>query len=107
MELGSKNILNYLTGLGLIFWYIGVRLEKYSHSLLNLDWFYDIMDLDLKNTWTNLLDSDWFCYKHTRMLLENYENLLELSDKQLAIQSNLVSTISLGQTMFDVWKTKC
>ena len=40
------------------------------------------------------------------MLLEKYENLLELSVKQLVIQSSLASSISLGQAMFGVWKTK-
>ena len=40
------------------------------------------------------------------MLLEKYENLLELFVKQLVIQSSLASSISLGQAMFGVWKTK-
>ena len=38
----------------------------------------------------------------TGMLLEKSENLLELSVKQLAIQSRLVSSITLGQAMFGV-----
>ena len=33
------------------------------------------------------------------MLLEKYENLLELSDKQLVKQSSLASLISLSQSM--------
>ena len=37
--------------------------------------------MDLKSTWTNLLNSDLFYYKQANMLLEKYENLLELSDK--------------------------
>ena len=41
------------------------------------------------------------------MLLEKYENLLEFSIKQFVMQSKLASSISLGQTMFGVWKTKC
>ena len=41
------------------------------------------------------------------MLLEKSENLLELSVKQLVIQSRLASSIPLGQDMFDVLKTKC
>ena len=41
------------------------------------------------------------------MLLEKSENLLELSVKQLVIQLSLVSSISLGQVMFGVRKTKC
>ena len=40
-------------------------------------------------------------------MLENSENSLELSVKQLVIQSSLVNSISLGQSMFGVWKIKC
>ena len=40
------------------------------------------------------------------MLLEKYENLLELSDKQLVKQSSLASLISLSQSMRSLWKTK-
>ena len=40
------------------------------------------------------------------MLLQKYENLLELPIKQLVIQSILASSIFLGQAMCDVWKTK-
>ena len=36
------------------------------------------------------------------MLLQKYENLLELSVKQLEIQSSLASSISLGQTICGV-----
>ena len=39
--------------------------------------------------------------------LEKFENLLELSIKQLVIEPSLASSISLGRTMFGVWKTKC
>ena len=41
------------------------------------------------------------------MLLEKYEKLLELSVKQLVMQSSLASLISWGQTMFAVSKIKC
>ena len=41
------------------------------------------------------------------MLLVKYENLLELSVKQLVILSTLASLISLGQIVFGLWKTKC
>ena len=41
------------------------------------------------------------------MLLEKSENLLKLSVKQLVIQSKLPSSISVGQAMFGVRKTKC
>ena len=36
------------------------------------------------------------------MLLEKYENLLELSVEQLVIQSSLASLIALGQSMCGV-----
>ena len=74
---------------------------------MDLDWFYDISNLGLKNTWTNVLDSDWFYYNQAGILQEKLENLLELSVKQLLIQSRLASWISLGQAMFGVLKTKC
>ena len=63
------------------------------------DWFYDVLDLDLKNTWTNLLDSDRFYYNQPGMVLENYENLFQWSVKPLETQLSLASSISLGQTM--------
>ena len=40
------------------------------------------------------------------MVLEKYENLLELSFEQLVTQSSVASSISLGQTMCGVLKTK-
>ena len=86
-------ISDYLSGLRLTLWYIGLGLkntwiaywtrmlkwdlQSTQTKLLDLDWFYDILDLDLINTWTNLLDSDWFYYKQAGMLLEKYENLLQ------------------------------
>ena len=96
-------LLEYLTGLGLILLYIGVRLA----NLLDLDKYYDILDLDLKNTWTNLLDLDWFYDDQAGMLLEKYENLFQWSVKQSVIQSSLASSISICQTMCGVRKTKC
>ena len=63
------------------------------------DWFYDVLDLDLKNTSTNLLDSDRFYYNQPGMVLENYENLFQWSVKPLVTQLSLASSISLGQTM--------
>ena len=53
------------------------------------------------------MDSDWFYYNEVGILLEKSENLLEFSVKQLVIQSNLKSSISLGQALFGVWKTNC
>ena len=63
------------------------------------DWFYDVLDLDLKNTWTNLLDSDRFYYNQPGMVLENYENLCQWSVKPLVTQLSLASLVSLGQTL--------
>ena len=83
-----------------------IDLKSTQTALLDLNWFYDILDLDLKNTNTNLLDSDLFYYNQAEILLEKYENFLELSIKQLVIQSSLASSISLSQTMCGVWKTK-
>ena len=40
------------------------------------------------------------------MLLEKSENLIELSVKELVIQSRLASSIFWGHTMFGMWKTK-
>ena len=40
------------------------------------------------------------------MLSEKYENLLELSVKQLVILSRLASSIFRGQAMFGMWKAK-
>ena len=84
---------------------------------LKLDWFYDIVDLDQKNTWTAWLDSFWFSYSldldcelikwinqdQGEMSLEKYEDFLELSVKQFVMQS---SPSSLGQVMWGVWKMK-
>ena len=46
------------------------------------------------------MDLDWFYYYKAGMLLEESENILELSVTQLVIQSRLASLISLGQAMF-------
>ena len=76
-------------------------------TLLDLDWSYDILDLDLENNSFNLLDSDWFYYKQAGLLLEKSENVLELPVKQLVIQLGLISSVSKGQTIFSVCKSKC
>ena len=52
------------------------------------------------------MNSDLFYYNQEEMLLEKYENLLELSVNQLVIQLSLANSISLGQTMCGLWKTK-
>ena len=51
------------------------------------------------------MNSDLLNYSQAGILLEKYENLLELSVKQLVIQSSLAISISLGQTMRAMWKT--
>ena len=87
-----------------IYWELD--LKSTQSALLDLNWFYDILDLDLKNPWINLLNSDSFYYNQAGMLLEKYESLLILSVKQLLIQSSLARSISQGQTMYGVWETK-
>ena len=72
-------------------------LKSTQTTSLDLDWFYDILDVYLKNTLTNLLDSYGFCYNQARILLEKFENLLELSVKQLVIQASSASSIYLSQ----------
>ena len=75
-------------------------LQNYKYLACNIfrtD--FDVLDLDLKNTWTNLLDSDRFYYNQPGMVLENYENLFQWSVKPLVTQLSLASSISLGQTM--------
>ena len=78
-------------------------LKSTQATSLDLDWIYYILGLDLKNNWTILLDSDWFYYNQAGMLLEKSENLIELS----VIQPSLASSTSLGKTMCGLWKNKC
>ena len=40
------------------------------------------------------------------MLLEKSENVLELSTKQLVMQSRLASSVFRGQGMLGMWKAK-
>ena len=69
-------ISNCLTGLRLVLWYHGLGLKKYLDTSLELDWFYYILEWDLKST--NLLDLDWF-YDILDMDLKNsWTNLLRL-----------------------------
>ena len=56
-------------------------LKSAQTTQLNLNWFYDILDLDLKNSETNLMNSDLNCYNQVEMLLEKYKKLLGLSVK--------------------------
>ena len=106
MDLDSKNTWTILQDSDWFYDMLELGLKSTQTTLLGLNWFYDMLDLDLKNTWTNLQNLGLFYFSHAEMLLEKYENLLELSVKQLVIQSSLASSISLGQTMCGVWKTK-
>ena len=49
-------------------------LKTTQITLLDLNGFYDILDLDLKNNWTNILDSDLVYYNQAGMLLEKCES---------------------------------
>ena len=83
---------NYITGLGLVLWYIEIRLDKYRDYLTGFRrilWY-------IENTWTNLLDSDWFYCNQAEMMLEKY--VLELSVEQLVLQSNLEHN-----QVYEVW----
>ena len=82
---GFEKYSNYLTGLGLIFWYI--RLEKcYYYSY----WTYFDMGCGL----IKLINQ-------AELSLEKYEDALEWSVKQYVMQ---LSPTSLGQIMCDLWK---
>ena len=71
VEIFSNSVLRKIILLG---------LEKSQTTLLSSlgsDWLYDIMDLNLKNTWTTLLDTDWF-YDILDLELKNtWTNLME------------------------------
>ena len=76
-------------------------------TLLKLDWFYDILDLDyLKKAWTTLLDWHWFCYKFEL----DWRN--ELTKKWCHYKSMktflnyLFSNLKYNQIQFPIWKTK-
>ena len=68
--------MNFLTGIGLILWYIGVRVKKYAVYFTDF----------LKKVLNNVFDSGWFYFNQAGTLLEKSENLLELSIKHLVIQ---------------------
>ena len=52
------------------------------------------------------MNSDLFYYNQAEMMFEKFEIVLEVSVKQLVIQSSLAILISLSQTKCCVWKTK-
>ena len=96
LDLDSKNNWTTLLNSGWFYDILDLDLKSTYTTFLDLDWFYDILDLDLRSTWTNVLDSDWFYYNQEGMLLEKSGSLLEISVKELVIQSRLASSISLG-----------
>ena len=76
--------MNYLTGRDWFYDILELDLKSAATTLLDFGWFYDILDLDLKNTWTNFHGSDSFNYNQAGMLLERRENLLESSVKAVS-----------------------
>ena len=73
-------------------WYIGLGIEKHLDYLTGLGLILLYIEPGLIK-WIN----------QAQMPIEKYEDFLELSVKQLVIQS---SPISLGQIMCGVWRTK-
>ena len=73
-------------------WYIGLEIEKHLDYLTGLGLILLYIEPGLSK-WIN----------QAQMPIEKYEDFLELSVKQLVIQS---SPISLGQIMCGVWRTK-
>ena len=82
---------DYLTGLRLILRYIWLRLTLKSLNYLT--------GLGLILLYIGVGLIKWI--NQEEMLLEKYDEFLELSFKQFIIQSN---PISLGQTMCGIWK---
>ena len=85
-------------------------LKSTSITSHHLDIFYDLLDLDLKNTWTTYFTELGLILLYiglgliklinqSCMLLEKYEEFHELSVEQLFIQS---SPVPLGQVMCGV-----
>ena len=77
-------------------------MKSAGTTFLELDWFYDLFDLDLdllKNTWTTLLDSDCFYYTSDLSWLnelteqkfdeKSMKTFFELSVKQYVIQGRM------------------
>ena len=61
----TRTILDLSTLLDSDWFYdeLELDLKRPQATLLDVDWFYDILDLNLKNTWTKTdSDSDWFYY---------------------------------------------
>ena len=84
--------MDYLIGARLNLWYNEFGLEQHLGHLTGLGLILLYIGLGLIK-WNN----------QAEMPLEKYEDFLELSVKQLVIQS---SPISLGQIISGVWKIK-
>ena len=97
MDLDSKNTYSTLFESDW-FYDVLVRLEKFL-DYLRFELILWHIGLGL-NIWIKLLVSDGFYYNQVDTMFEKSENLLELSVKQLVIQSRLASLIFLGQAMF-------
>ena len=124
----TPNLLEW----GWLYDILDMDLKNTQSTLRDSVWFFDILDLKsarttltgvrfilwnsgrgLKNTWTSWLDSDFILHWtwvvdwlneliKQELLLEKYEDVLELSIKQYVMQ---LSPTSLGQIMCDLWKT--
>ena len=92
IEFGIEKHSDCFTGFELILWYTGFGLEKHLVLLTGIR-----LILYIKPGLIELI-------KQTGMPLEKYEDFLELTTKELVMQSR---PLSLGQLMCGVWKTKC
>ena len=81
-----------------------LELKSTQTILQDLGWLCDILNVDSKDTRAKLLDSDWLHYDQAGMMQQKYESILQLSVKQLKIQASLATSISLDKTMLGVWK---
>ena len=74
--------MNYFAEIGLILWYIRVRIEKHLDYLTGFGLILWYIGLGPESTWTYWTDSDWFYYDQAGMMLQKYENSLEWSVEQ-------------------------
>ena len=90
--LDLKSTRATFTGVRLILWYSGLGLKIHLDSLTGL-WLYYTLDLVCGLIkWIN----------QAELLLEKYDDVLELSVQQYVMQ---LSPTSVGQIMSDLWKT--
>ena len=69
-------ILHYLTRLGLFYDILDLDLKNTWTTLPDSDWFYDILELELESIPTTLMDFDWF-YTLDLDLKHNWTNVLD------------------------------